>query len=388
MDTSLVTILLLCFVDYISTQSNSVTEFSSLTIVGPNGTDELKCLDGSTSKPCLTLGYVFTNIHHLTCDNCTVLVTYSHEIEVNSSGYNLNYHQNLMIIGINSITIVTKDGGGFKFSGNGSMSIKGIIWYKCGTKQSDDLCLHFKYLHTIEIQSCTFINSNSITISSVSYVMVNNCVFYNNTLKWNAAVLLETQQNSSLNVINSVFQNNQGVLIVAFGILKNVNLFNCSFEDNNILDGILVLVETFSSVEANITRCDFTNNSAAVIIYISDNSEDFTDFSTFVISNNNFLQNFVPSPDTAINSADNQNALLVLEATKSVINIFLNNFISNRGVLMNLFTENNKGITCSLENLYFFNNTANQTLVSITSLDISFNKFHRKFKVSFQFSRN
>ena len=45
--------------------------------------------------PCLTLGYVFTNIHHLTCDNCTVLVTYnnyynySHEIEVYLSGYNL-----------------------------------------------------------------------------------------------------------------------------------------------------------------------------------------------------------------------------------------------------------------------------------------------------------
>ena len=371
MDTSLVTILLLCFVDYISTQSNSVTEFSSLTIVGSNGTDELECLDGGTSKPCLTLGYVFTNIHHLTCDNCTVLVTYSHEIEVNPSGYNLDYHQNLMIIGINSTTIVTKDGGGLQFSGNGSMSIKGIIWYKCGTKQSDDLCLHFKYLHTIEIQSCTFINSNSITISSVLYVMIDNCAFYNNTLKGNAAVLLETQQNSSLNVLNSVFRKNQGVLIVAFGILKDVNLCNCSFEDNNILDGILVLVETFSSVETNITRCNFTNNSAAVIIYIPDNSEDFTDFSIFVISNNNFLQNFVPSPDTAITSADNQNALLVLDATKSVINISSNNFISNRGVLMNLFTEDNKGITCSLENLYFFNNTANQTLVSITSLDIS-----------------
>ena len=72
---SLITIL---FFFIVNIQSNSVTESSSLIIVGSNGTDELKCLDGCTSKPCLTLGYVFTNIHHLTCDNCTVLVTYTH----------------------------------------------------------------------------------------------------------------------------------------------------------------------------------------------------------------------------------------------------------------------------------------------------------------------
>ena len=87
---SLVTILIFIA----NTESNSVTESSSLTIVGSNGTDVLKCLDGGTSKPCLTLGYVFNNIHHLTCDNCTVLVTYSHEI----SGYNLNYHQHQTVL--------------------------------------------------------------------------------------------------------------------------------------------------------------------------------------------------------------------------------------------------------------------------------------------------
>ena len=359
----LLSLATLLFFFIVNTQSNSVTEFSSLTIVGSNGTDELECLDGGTSKPCLTLGYVFTNIHHLTCDNCTVLVTYSwHEIEVDSYGYNLTY-QNLTIIGINSTTIVTKDRGGLQFSGNGSMNMKGIVWYKCG---SDDSCLNFNSLYTLEIENCMFINSTGIFLGDIVYVLIDNCAFHNNTL---AAVLLETVQNSSLNIFNSVFQKNQDMLIFVLGIPKDVNLCNCSFEDNSILDESLVVVATLSNVEANITQCNFTNNSAAVIIYISDNSEDFTDFSTFVINDNNFLLNFVP--DTAITSADNENALLVLEATKSVINIFSNNFISNRGVLMNLFTENNKGITCSLKNLHFFNNTANQTLVSITSLDIS-----------------
>ena len=80
----------------VNTQSISVTETSSLTIVESNGIDELKCLDGGTSKPCLALGYVFNNIHHLTCDNCTVLVTYSHEI----SSYNLNYYQHLTVLNI------------------------------------------------------------------------------------------------------------------------------------------------------------------------------------------------------------------------------------------------------------------------------------------------
>ena len=55
----------------------------------------------------------------------------------------------------------------------------------------------------------------------------------------------------------------------------------------------------------------------------------------------------------------------------SGINISSNNFTSNRGALINLDTEDNKGITCSLENLYFYNNIADQTLVSITSINIS-----------------
>ena len=64
----------------------------------------------------------------------------------------------------------------------------------------------------------------------------------------------------------------------------------------------------------------------------------------------------------------------------SVINISSNNFTSNRGTgaLINLYTEDNKGITCSLENLYFFNNTANQTLVSITSINSTMISTHFK----------
>ena len=63
--------------------------------------------------------------------------------------------------------------------------------------------------------------------------------------------------------------------------------------------------------------------------------------------------------------------MLVLLPQKSVINVSSNNFISNTVAFIYLYPPDNKGITCSLENLYFFNNTANQTLVLITSLDIS-----------------
>ena len=397
MKMEILSIVTLLFFFTVNTQSNSVTESSSLTIVGSNGTDELECLDGGTSKPCLTLGYVFTNIHHLTCDNCTVLVTYSHEIEVNSSGYNLDYHQNLMIIGINSTTIVTKDGEGLQFSGNGSMSIKSIIWYKCG---SDDECLKFNYLYTVEIENCVFTNSNGITFSDVFYILIDKCMFHDNMLTSNAAISSEDYVDCSLNVFNSVFQRNQGSLIAALGFHADINIYNCYFEDNRVLNDDLITLENYNgsvkitwcnftnnsfpsiiyifdvlnnpliavehydtSCSLNITWCIFTNNSASSIVYFFDVSENSTDI---IISNNSFSLNYIPS--TIAYSAVDQNALLVLLPTKSLINI---SSTSNRGALIYLYPNDNSGISSSFENLYFYNNTADQTLVSITSINIT-----------------
>ena len=284
---SLVTILYF----FIVLQSNSATEFSSLTIVGSNGTDELKCLDGGTSKPCLTLGYVFTNIHHLTCDNCTVLVTYSwHEIEVDSYGYNLTY-QNLTIIGINSTTIVTKDRGGLQFSGNGSMNMKGIVWYKCG---SNDSCLIFNYLYTVEIESCSFKNSTGIALISVLYVLINKCEFHNNILTsgWNAAVFLQNS-NLSVSIANSIFQTNQGTLIFTYGLIKDAIICNCSFEDNkpNPALGRLIVIVILGHLE--VKWCSFTNNAYS-IISIENDIDNITD--AILISNNNFSHNYIHQP--------------------------------------------------------------------------------------------
>ena len=361
---SLVTILYF----FIVLQSNSATESSSLTIVGSNGTDDLKCLDGGTSKPCLTLGYVFNNIHHLTCDNCTVLVTYSHEIEVNSYGYNLTY-QNLTIIGINSTTIVTKDRGSLQFSGNGTMNMKGIVWCKCG---SNDSCLIFYYLYTVEIESCSFKNSTGIALISVLYVLINKCEFHNNTLTsgWNAAVLLQNS-NLSVSITNSIFQTNQGTLIFTYESIKDAIICNCSFEDNtpNPALGRLIVIVILGHLE--VKWCNFINNAYS-IISIENDIDNITD--AILISNNIFSHNYIPST----NIITSQSALLELLPETSVINISSNNFTSNRGTgaLINLYTEDNKGITCSLENLYFFNNMADQTLVAITSINITMISTH------------
>ena len=356
--------LTLLFFFIVNTQSNSVTESSSLvlTIVGSNGTDELSCLDGGTSKPCLTLGYVFNNIHHLACDNCTVLVTYSwHEIEVTPSGYNLNYHQNLTIIGINSTTIVTKDRGGLQFSGNGSVNMKGIVWYKCGSDYYS--CLHFNYLYTVEIENCIFINFTGINLTSVSYVLINKCAFHNNTFTYlNAAVLSESDQYSSLSISNSIFQTNQGTLMLISSSLNHVVVCNCSFKDNIAIDsdtylGFLIAfvcsVQNCVGTKLNITWCNFTSNYALIVIASA--------FKTSTISHNNFLRNYIQSTD------DIPTALLALDS--QIINLSSNNFTSNRGGLIYLFPDDSKGKTCSLENLYFFSNTADQTLVSITSIN-------------------
>ena len=287
----------------VSTQFNLIAETSSLTLVGSNGTDEPKCLDGGTSQPCLNLTYVFTNFHHLTCDNCTVLVTYRrHEININSYGYNLTYHQNLTIIGINPTTIVMKNGRALYFSGNGSrMSIKGIYWYTCGTKPFGDLFFFNVEFYKVEIESCTF---NSGISFFVLHVLINNSAFHNisNTTIFEVA---------KLEVLNSVFKQNQGTLINVLGQhLTDVNICNCIFEDN-FEDNIVFnfgLIQIFFNV-----------------------SQEFN------------------------------------------INLVSNDFISNSGNLIFLYTNRSyKRISCYLEKLNFYNNTANHLgLVFIRSLSIS-----------------
>ena len=294
----------------VSTQFNLIAETSSLTLVGSNGTDELKCLDGGTSQPCLNLTYVFTNVHHLTCDNCTVLVTYRrHEININSYGYNLTYHQNLTIIGINPTTIVMKGGRYLRFSGNGSsMSIKGIYWYICGTKPNGDLFFYTLELYKVEIQSCTF--NNVRFVFSVLHVLINNSAFHN----INNTILPMIVEVAKLEVLNSVFKKNQGTLINLYGqrLITDVNICNCTFEDNII---------------------------ARTLIYILVFNNDSQEFN---------------------------------------INLSSSNFISNRGNLIYLDNDgNSEGISCCLEKLNFYNNTANQFgLVFIRSSSISLISTH------------
>ena len=267
--------ILLAFI--VSAQLSLIAETSSLTLVGSNGTDEFKCLGGGTSRPCLTLTYVFTNIHHLTCDNCTVLVTYRHhKINTNSYGYNLTYHQNLTIIGINPTTIVM-DGIYLRFRGNGSsMRIKGIYWY-IGSFSSN-----FEFFYKVEIESCTF--NSRIALASVQHVLINNSTFQN--IKNNIIFKV-----AKLEILNSVFTRNQGILINVIGqyLLTDVNICNCTFEDN---DAILISISVFNNdiqeFNINLSSSNFISNRGNLIYsYNSDNFEGIS----FCLENLNFYNN-------------------------------------------------------------------------------------------------
>ena len=257
----------------VSTQFNLIAETSSLTLVGSNGVDEPKCLGGGTSQPWLKLTYVFTNVHHLVCDNCTVLVTYRrHEINTNSYGYNLTFHQNLTIIGINPTTIVMKDGRALYFSGNGSsMSIKGIYWYICG-RSGDYFFISFKF-YKVELESCTF--NSGILLTSVIHVLINNSAFHN--INTNLSMIFGV---AKLEVLNSVFKKNRATLINVFGQhlinITVVNICNCTFEDNIVLNfehnivpsfGLIQTVIVSGSQEFNINLAsnNFTSNSGNLI---------------------------------------------------------------------------------------------------------------------------
>ena len=88
------------------------------------------------------------------------------------------------------------------------MNMKGIVWYKCG---SNDSCLNFNSLYTVEIENCIFINSTGINLTSISYVLINKCAFHNNTFTNFAAVLSESDQHSSS---NSIFRTTLNYIVI------------------------------------------------------------------------------------------------------------------------------------------------------------------------------
>ena len=179
------------------------------------------------------------------------------------------------------------------FRGNGfSMSIKGIYWY---IKPYDDLASFIEF-YKVEMESCTF--NSDISFFSVLHVLINNSTFHN----INRVMIFEV---AKLKVLNSVFQKNQHTLLYVLG-QTDVNIYNCTFEDNN----------------------------ASILINIFIFNNDGQDFN---------------------------------------INLFSSNFISNRGNLIYLDSNGkSEGISCYLEKLNFYNNTANRLgLVSIHSLNTS-----------------
>ena len=272
--------ILLAFI--VSAQLNLIAETSSLTVVGPNGTDEPKCLDGGTAQPCLTLTYVFTNVHHLACNNCTVLVTYRHhKINTNSYGYNLTYHQNLTIMGINTTTIELKDIRALYFRGNGSiMSIKGINW--C----IDSYFSNFEF-YKVEIESCTF--NSRLTLVSVLHVLINNSTFHNN-IKNNMIF-----QVAKLEILNSVFTKNRYGLYITINkleqqLITDINICNCTFEDNDasVLISISVSNNDIHEFNINLSSSNFISNRGNLIhSYNSGNLEGIS----FCLEKLNFYNN-------------------------------------------------------------------------------------------------
>ena len=78
-------------------------------------------------------------------------------------------------------------------------------------------------IYKVEIESCTF--NSGISFHSVLHVLINNSAFLNSVVIFEVA---------KLEILNSVFTKNQGIIINVFGqyLITNVNICNCTFEDN------------------------------------------------------------------------------------------------------------------------------------------------------------
>ena len=149
----------------------------------------------------------------------------------------------------------------FSFISVQNLTMKKLIFINCGQQlQSTQNTL---------IADCVFQNNSNGALSLISSAHTNiiNCMFEDirtSAASYGGGVVRLSGLIDNVDIINCTFQNNNatyGGAVMSDGSLLNVNIINCTFLNNRAILGGAVWLRG-STVIANITDCKFQDNNA------------------------------------------------------------------------------------------------------------------------------
>ena len=298
----------------------------------------------------------------------------------------LDYLNNISIIGYNNITVIcSPNGGGLSLYRCKNVSIEGIIWIGCGNNNNLLVIDIFSLFYNIIIQKCTFQYSigGGIFLRS-SAVNINHCNFMNNNnyKDHGAAIYCYDDAYHEITIANCNFNyNGDAKSIIYFDYnynfndyhrlhKQNLNLNTCNFHNNQ---GISVYLS--GNITLHISgEVLFENNAAenGAGIYISDHSTVTFNKS----SNAKFINNSVDHSGAAIFVTHHSN---VIFEENSIVT-----FNDNKATNGIIYCEDSSNVifkgTCEIT---FSCNSATQYGAAIYSSDNSHVTFTENSRVTF-----
>ena len=261
------------------------------------------------------------------------------------------YNHNISIIGTNNPTVLCVNRGGlvvfsessmFSCNGKFNIAIKGITWIGCGLADvevvDNTAVLSFFNYNNVTIQKCSFLYSAEqvVYLDGISYVKIIDCRFENTGIIQNndkdrfgivhsdlclSELTLKNchfcfnkgfkniikisngyagiHNNTNVNLIDSVFCNNEGVSVKLLTGQSNsmLHIFGNILFENNVAEngaGISLIGNASTVIFGENSSTTFVNNSVdynGAAIYLEDHSSAIFDSNSMVMLANNKATN-------------------------------------------------------------------------------------------------
>ena len=271
-------LLLSLFITHLAV-GGELLQYSTATVhVSANGTctDSSGCLNDDYH--CKTLGYVLAklNVLRLQCTNCTIVVTYDHDVNLPT---NCEYKGCQVHIGnVEFLYIVGLGQPSLYFHGSGlqliaadhmtSVIIEDVVFSDCGHAKYSS-CIHIldHYLLELNVTNVMLKNTGDISVAA-QYVYWQHSNHYNASYLW---IQTPDEVDSETVVMNTTFSmvNNNGYIIhVDFGhghpsLIHKVYIQECHF-NNHMHNGFSAItlesdIGIYSNMDLVVEGCMYQN---------------------------------------------------------------------------------------------------------------------------------
>ena len=320
---------------------------------------------------CRNIGNILSNATNYTSSD-TVTIS---DKAVLSSTIELEFLQNIIIMGLNNLTVFCVDGGRLHIESCNNLTIEGISWIGCGELTINDskgvIIKKCSFQHSVgqamrlsgvlgdvNISHCKFVNNNHYSDHGTALfyssnnpsnvLTINNCDFSFNTRSKSIIYIRQSLKHIYFN--NCVFYSNQGASIYLSSCDDLYMNGEILFENNIAENGAGLYISDQSSVTfGENSKVQYINNSvhhSGAAIFLNNHSSVLFDKNSIVTFNDNQATN------GTIYSKNNSNVIFdatceVTFSSNSValygaaIHSLLSSYVTFKGNSSVIFSNNN-----------------------------------------------